>query len=180
MILPDLLGPGLSLVFIGTAAGARSARDRAYYAHPGNRFWRTLHETGLTPRRFAPAEYAELLELGVGLTDLCKRRAGQDHELAREDFDLAGLAMKLERHRPAAIAFTSKTAASVWFGVPTGRLACGLQPPKGAGPAMFVLPSPSGQAGGHFRLEPWAAAASFARAHRGGLRRTAETAYPPA
>ena len=50
-ILPDLLQPGLALVFCGTAAGRRSAAEGAYYAHPGNLFWRALHAVQLTPRQ---------------------------------------------------------------------------------------------------------------------------------
>lgn len=38
MILPDRLGPGLRVVFCGTAAGAVSARKGHYYAGPGNLF----------------------------------------------------------------------------------------------------------------------------------------------
>lgn len=53
MILPDLLAPGLDIVFCGTAVGAESARRRAY-AGPGNAFWPTLAQVGLTPRRLAP------------------------------------------------------------------------------------------------------------------------------
>ena len=59
--LPDVLRPDLDVVFVGTAAGRRSAAVGAYYAHPGNRFWKTLHSTGLTPRLFAPDEFRELL-----------------------------------------------------------------------------------------------------------------------
>ena len=42
--LPDILQPNLKVVFCGTAAGDASAKKRAYYAGPGNRFWKTLHE----------------------------------------------------------------------------------------------------------------------------------------
>ena len=48
-VLPDVLVPGLAVVFCGSAVGAASARRRAYYAGPGNAFWRTLSEVGLTP-----------------------------------------------------------------------------------------------------------------------------------
>jgi len=76
-ILPDVLAPGLSIVFCGTAAGTESARRRAYYAHPQNRFWRVLHEAGLTPRRLAPAEFALLPDFGLGLT-AGRRYLGRD------------------------------------------------------------------------------------------------------
>jgi G:T/U-mismatch repair DNA glycosylase len=65
--LPDVLQNELKLVFVGTAAGQRSADVGHYYAHPGNRFWRTIHETGITPRQYQPHEFPSLLDLGIGL-----------------------------------------------------------------------------------------------------------------
>jgi len=49
-VLPDMLAPGLRIVFCGTAVGSASARRRAYYASPGNSFWPTLFRVGLTKR----------------------------------------------------------------------------------------------------------------------------------
>ncbi len=72
MILPDVLAPGLDLVLCGTAPSRRSKEQGAYYAHPGNLFWRTLFETGLTPELLRPAAYRRVLAYGIGLTDLCK------------------------------------------------------------------------------------------------------------
>ena len=63
--LPDQLRADLRLVFVGTAASTRSAAVGHYYAHPSNRFWRALHEAGITPRRYQPDEFAALLELGI-------------------------------------------------------------------------------------------------------------------
>ena len=83
--LPDQLRPNLRLVFVGTAASARSAELGHYYAHPGNRFWRAIHEAGITPRRYQPGEFAALLELGIGFTDLSKSGAGMDHQIAAAD-----------------------------------------------------------------------------------------------
>ena len=58
-VLPDLIKPGLKIVFCGTAAGNVSAARGAYYAHPQNRFWSALHAFGLTPRKLEPEEYPE-------------------------------------------------------------------------------------------------------------------------
>jgi TDG/mug DNA glycosylase family protein len=71
-VLPDILVPFLRVVFCRTAAGPASARAKVYYAGPGNRFWATLEETGLTPERLEPAEFRRLLGFGIGLTDICK------------------------------------------------------------------------------------------------------------
>ncbi len=73
--LPDQLLPNLRLVFVGTAASTRSAELGHYYAHPGNRFWRAIHEAGITLRRYQPGEFAALIELGIGFTDLSKSGA---------------------------------------------------------------------------------------------------------
>ena len=94
--LPDQLRPKLRLVFVGTAASTRSAELGHYYAHPGNRFWRAIHEAGITPRRYQPSEFAALIELGIGFTDLSKSGAGMDHQIAAETIDVAGFKAKIE------------------------------------------------------------------------------------
>ena len=57
-VLPDLVRPGLRIVFCGTAAGTVSAARGAYYAHPQNKFWSALCAVGLTPRLLRPEEFA--------------------------------------------------------------------------------------------------------------------------
>ncbi|RDI97872.1 mismatch-specific DNA-glycosylase [Dyella solisilvae] len=159
-ILPDLLRPGLSLVFCGTAAGRRSASEQAYYAHPGNRFWHALHAVQLTPRLFAPAEFPLLLSLGIGLTDLAKHHAGNDDELPRDAFDVAALQARITHHAPGVLAFTSKMAARAALGRAAGY---GLQSECFGATRLFVLPSPSGQARGHWDLGPWRELAALVR-----------------
>ena len=82
--LPDVLGPGLDVVFVGTAAGTRSAREGVYYAHPGNRFWRTVKKLALLPEDFAPGDFAQAPRHGIGFTDMCKLRAGSDAQAFME------------------------------------------------------------------------------------------------
>jgi len=153
--LPDSIRAGLALVFVGTAAGRRSAAVGHYYAHPGNRFWPTLHETGLTPRRYDPHEFPRLLEFGIGFTDVAKRASGMDHEVPASAFEPMGLRARLRTHRPRFVAFTSKRAASFWFGRRTKHIAIGLQAPVDGEPAIFVLPSPSGAASRYWSIAPW-------------------------
>lgn len=162
-VLPDVLQPGLTLVFCGTAAGKRSAAERAYYAHPGNLFWRALFETGLTPRQLAPAEFPLLPGYGIGLTDLAKRHSGNDDELPRDAFDVPALTAKIERHQPQLLAFTSKNAARAALGHVT---AYGRQDETIGATRLFVLPSPSGQARGHWTAAPWLALGQLYRAAR--------------
>src|SRR5690606_34484442 len=125
--VPDLLAPGLALVFCGPALGRKSAAARAYYANTTNLFWRRAHGTGLTPVRLPTGEYARLLDYGIGLTDLAKHHFGNDAELPGDAFDPAVLREKMLRYRPAILAFTSKTGASAFLDRPTGRIPLGEQ-----------------------------------------------------
>ncbi len=153
--LPDQLAADLRLVFVGTAASQRSADLGHYYAHPGNRFWRTLHEVGITPRRFEPHEFPALLELGIGFTDMCKTGAGMDHQALAFPIDVPAFRNKMLAYRPKTIAFTSKKAASLFFGRPTPAITLGRQAALPDFPDIFVLASPSGAASGSWSLQPW-------------------------
>ena len=164
--VPDLLAPGLKIVFCGTALGRVSAESRAYYAHPGNFFWRTLHATGLTPERLAPRDYARLLGYGIGLTDLCKRHFGNDAELPAGAFDAEALREKILSHRPRVLAFTSKTGAAAFLGRPTGAFGLGRRPETVGETQVWVLPSPSGQARIFWDPAVWQALADAVAANR--------------
>ncbi len=164
-ILPDVLGPGLRIVFCGSAAGAASARAGAYYAGPGNRFWPTLQRTGLTPRLLAPAAFRSVLDYGIGLTDLCKTESGSDAGLSRQADDVAALAAKIACHRPAILAFNGKRAARVFLDA--GTLDYGEQGQRIGETAIHVLPSTSGAARRWWDEGFWHAAAEAARRARG-------------
>src|SRR5450631_1779307 len=153
--LPDQLQDQLRLVFVGTAASQRSADVGHYYAHPGNRFWRTIHQVGLTPRRYEPLEFPALLEFGIGFTDLCKSGAGMDHQALAFPVDIPAFREKMRHFRPKTIAFTSKKAASLFYGRPTKAIALGQQPSQQDFPIVFVLASPSGAASGSWSVQPW-------------------------
>jgi double-stranded uracil-DNA glycosylase len=160
-VLPDRLAPDLRVWFVGTAAGPRSAAVGAYYAHPGNRFWRALHQAKITPELYEPHDYPRLLDLGIGLTDFCKVSWGVDAEIDREHFDVAGFRRKVARLKPQALAFTSKASAGLWLSRSTGRIETGMQTAPShktggdSGPTLFVLPSPSGLATSYWSIEPW-------------------------
>ncbi|MBL0140721.1 MAG: mismatch-specific DNA-glycosylase [Betaproteobacteria bacterium] len=164
-LVPDVLAPGLRLVFCGTAPSKASASARAYYAKPGNRFWPALHAAGFTPRRFHPSDYAALLELGIGLTDLCKGHAGNDDELPRGALDAASLREKIERFRPGVVAFTSKNAAKAFLGRDVDY---GWQAERVGKTRLFVLTSPSGQARRFWDERPWRTLSSWARSNEPG------------
>ena len=160
-ILPDLLRPGLRLLLCGSAPGRVSALRGAPYAGPGNKFWEILHATGLTPRRFAPEEYALLDALGIGLTNLCTTAAGADAAIPAAAFDAAALAAKLRRHRPALVGFVGKNPAARFLGVRAPPFGPVPGPPDL--PPLFVLPSTSGLACRSWDPAPWHALAERVR-----------------
>lgn len=161
--VPDVLATDMRIVFCGTALGKISAQQRAYYANPGNFFWRTLHATGLTPQRLHPHEYLRLLDYGIGLTDLCKQHFGNDVELPRGAFDITALREKIIRYQPGILAFTSKTGAAAFLHRSTKGLALGFQPEMLGPTRIFVLPSPSGQARIFWNQDAWQALADAAK-----------------
>lgn len=140
------------MVFCGTATGAASAKAGAYYAGPGNAFWKTLHLTGLTPTQLAPVEFERLPELGIGLTDICKVVYGSDEEVGTGEFDVSGLQARIAEAEPANLAFNGKNAAR---GALERDVAFGLQEEQLGGAAVWVLPSTSGAARRFWDVGPW-------------------------
>ena len=67
------------------------------------------------------------------------------------------------RYRPNTIAFTSKKAASLFYGRPTKAVALGRQPAEGDFPVVFVLASPSGAATRYWSVQPWQELAELVR-----------------
>jgi double-stranded uracil-DNA glycosylase len=165
-VLPDLLRPGLRIVFCGTAAGATSARRGHYYAHPQNKFWPILHAIGLTSRQLDPSEFPLLAEWGVGLTDIAKSVSGMDKELPSGSLGRRAcdaLQANILKHQPAILAFTSLTAGRRYL----RRAADFGEQSETIGPTrIWLLPSPSPAANWNWRENErwWRALAEAARA----------------
>jgi TDG/mug DNA glycosylase family protein len=128
-----------------------SAATGHHFARPGNRFWRTLHEAGLTERRLAPAEQRELLAHGIGLTNLVARPTAAAAELSARELaeGRRRLEAKVRRLRPGAVAVLGIGAYRHAFARP--RAALGPQPERLAGAPLWVLPNPSGL-NAHYQL----------------------------
>ncbi len=140
--VPDVLGPGLDVVFCGINPGRVSDAARAHFANPRNDFWRLLEAAGFTPRLYDPSEQFALLPLRIGITNAAYRTTPGSGDLRRADFE--GSAARLERivHdlRPRAIGFVGKEAYRGAFGE---RATHGLQARCVGETALFVLPSTS-------------------------------------
>jgi TDG/mug DNA glycosylase family protein len=152
-VLPDVLLPGLKAVFCGTAVGPKSAARGAYYAGPGNKFWPVLKEIGLTPRILSPEEFPSLLQYGLGLTDLSKRRSGLDSDLEGSDFDVIGFAEKIAQNSPRVVCFNGKKAGKVFFD--KQRVNYGFQPETIGTTRIFIATSTSSAANGEWDVGIW-------------------------
>ena len=140
--VPDVLAPGLEVVFCGINPGRVSDAAQAHFANPRNDFWRLLHEAAFTPRQLAPAEQFELLRHGIGVTNAAHRTTPGSSDLRRADF--AGSAERLQsialELRPRAIAFVGKEAFRGTYG---SRAEHGPQKRTIDDVGLFVLPSTS-------------------------------------
>ena len=142
--LPDVIAPGLDILFCGINPSLMSAARGHHFARPGNRFWPALHLAGLTPRRLAPDEDAELLGYGLGVTNVVDRPTRTAAELTRTELRagaeaLAGL---VRDYRPRVLAVLGITAWRVAFDRP--RAVTGLQPERIGGAITWAVPNPSG------------------------------------
>jgi TDG/mug DNA glycosylase family protein len=155
--VPDVLAPGLRVLFCGINPGLWSAAVGHHFARPGNRFWRALHLGGFTPRLLAAEEEAELLRLRLGITNLVDRASAGAADLTREELRAGAgrLTAKVARVRPAVVAVLGVGAYRTAFARP--RASVGPQPDP-IGPARaWVLPNPSGL-NAHYQLPDLAAA----------------------
>jgi double-stranded uracil-DNA glycosylase len=172
--VPDVIAPGLDVLFVGINPGFASARARSHFANPANPFWRLLHASGFVDRSLGPGEQRELLKHGLGITNLVPRATAGVADLMREDLERGreALARKVRRYRPKAVVFVGLTAYAAFVrprrvsrrrrgqrplaSSATGpvmadrdaarrRISCGEQPERFAGARVFVVPNPSGR-----------------------------------
>ena len=154
-ILPDVLNSDLNIVFCGMAAGNRSAAMRAYYAGSGNKFWRVLADTGLTPELLQPSQFHSLPDFGIGLTDVAKYASGNDVDILHSDRDPGAVRAKILRYSPKILAFNGKKAAATFYKCKTGDVKYGLQGEMLGSTSIYVLPSTSGSANGYWDVSYW-------------------------
>jgi TDG/mug DNA glycosylase family protein len=149
--VPDVIAPGLHLLFVGINPGLYSGAVGHHFARPGNRFWRVLHAAGITDQVLSPFEERELLSIGVGITNLVARATATADRLGTDE--LRGGARRLERKvrrsMPTAVAFLGLSAYRTAFERPSAPV--GRQEDRIAGVAVWLLPNPSGL-NAHYQL----------------------------
>ena len=141
---PDILAPGLDVVFCGLNPASTAAAAGHNFASPSNRFWPVLHAAGFTDVRLAPAQEGRLLDYRCGITAVVSRPTRRADEVGAAEFRAArpGFEAKMARYAPKAVAFLGKRALATMLGLPT--LDWGRFPPGFAGTTAWVLPNPSG------------------------------------
>ena len=150
--LPDLLAPGLPLVFVGLNPSEYSAREGHYFANPRNRFWPAFNRSALLPealgRQCTPEDDAVLLDFGVGFTDVVKRPTAQGSGLRAADYRRWAplLREKLLRCGPLVVCFHGLMAYKAYLRYGEGEKESpelGRQPRGIADSTVFVVPNPS-------------------------------------
>jgi double-stranded uracil-DNA glycosylase len=160
LTIPDVAAAGLRVLFSGINPGLYSAATGYHFARPGNRFWPALHRSGFTPRLLRPYEQEQLLDIGLGITNVVARATARADELSPEELREGGCELdgKVARLCPRWLAVVGVTAYRTAFGCP--RASVGPQDEAIGGSQVWVLPNPSGL-NAHWNAD--ALAAEFAR-----------------
>src|SRR6516165_10798630 len=142
--IPDIIAPGLRVLFCGINPSLYSAAVGHHFARPGNRFWPALFAGGFGDRLLSPFEDRELLTWGCGLTNLVSRATASADVLTDEELRSGArtLSRKVAKYRPSHVAFLGISSYRTAFGIKNAGI--GPQIAR-LGPAqIWVLPNPSG------------------------------------
>ncbi|HET7481565.1 MAG TPA: G/U mismatch-specific DNA glycosylase [Actinomycetota bacterium] len=148
----DVIAEDLDVLFCGINPGLYTAAIGHHFGRPGNRFWPALHLSGFTPRLFTPYEEHELLDLGLGITNLVARTTPGESELSKEELKkgAATLRRKVARYHPRFLAVLGVGAYRTGFGRPKAQI--GPQEETLGATGLWVLPNPSGL-NAHYQLD---------------------------
>ena len=149
--IPDVIAPGLRVLFCGINPGRYSGATGRHFARPGNRFWPTLHAAGFTDRLLTPWDGAAMLAAGLGITNLVNRTTATAAELNATELRAGATMLRAtaERYRPACVAILGISAYRIAFDGPTAVM--GPQPERVGPSRLWVLPNPSGL-NAHYQL----------------------------
>lgn len=150
--VPDVIKPGLSVLFCGINPGLYTAAVGFHFGRPGNRFWKALHRSGFTPRLFDPSEQSQLLDLGYGITNIVPRASATAAEVHKDELvnGRARLSETVRKYHPQWLAVLGVDAYRKAFDQPKAKI--GLQTAMIEETRIWVLPNPSGL-NAHYTLE---------------------------
>ena len=147
----DVIADDLDVLFCGINPGLYSGATGHHFARPGNRFWPALQRSGFTPRLLDPSEERDLLELGLGITNIVARTTARADELTPGELRrrAATLRRKVLRRQPRWLAPLGLTAYRVGFGI--AKATVGPQDVRIGDTEIWLLPNPSGL-NAHYQL----------------------------
>lgn len=150
--MPDVIAPGLQVLFCGINPGLYSGAVGHHFARPGNRFWRVLYAAGFTPRLLSPFEERELLTYGYGITNIVARATASADELSSAELIMGAqrLEEKVKHYQPRVLAVLGIGAYRIAFKRPWADP--GPQAESMGASRLWVLPNPSGL-NAHYQLE---------------------------
>jgi TDG/mug DNA glycosylase family protein len=148
--LPDTVGPGLRLLFVGINPGLHTVAVQAPFALRGNRFYPALYRAGITDRvidasaGLSDDDRAHLFARGIGITSLVAAATRRADELTHAQLveGAALLETRVASLQPAVVAMLGITAYRAAFARP--KTAVGPQAELLGGSALWVVPNPSG------------------------------------
>ena len=161
--VPDLVGPGLRLLFVGINPGLWTAATGTHFAHPGNRFYPALLLGGVIEREIdrgagmSDDDRRHLIERGIGITNVVHRATAKASELTTDELRAGGEQLRrfVASHHPAVVAVAGITAYRTAFAEPKAEM--GRQEASFEGAALWIVPNPSGL-NAHETVETLAAA----------------------
>jgi double-stranded uracil-DNA glycosylase len=148
--VPDLIGPGPKLLFVGINPGLWTAATQTHFCHPGNRFYPALRLAGIIDRdldRGKPMteqDRAYLMQRGIGITNLVNRATARADELSRAELRAGRTRLEefVALHHPVVVAIAGLTAYRAAFDNPRAR--GGEQADRLSSARVWVVPNPSG------------------------------------
>ncbi len=148
--VPDLIAPGLRLLFVGINPGLWTAATQTHFAHPGNRFYPALRRAGIVDvdvdrgAGMTEADRTHLTSRGIGITNVVHRATAKASELSTTELRSGGERLRafVAEHRPSVVAIAGVTAYRSAFRQP--RASMGKQPADLEGAVLWVVPNPSG------------------------------------
>jgi double-stranded uracil-DNA glycosylase len=148
--VPDLVGPGLRLLFVGINPGLWTAATSTHFAHPGNRFYPALLRAGVIDRPIdrgvgmTDDDRRYLVARGIGITNLVARATPRAAEITADELRAGGERLRefVATHRPRIVAVAGVTAYRTAFDDPKAVL--GRQPERLGSAELWVVPNPSG------------------------------------
>jgi double-stranded uracil-DNA glycosylase len=142
--VPDVIAPGLEVLFCGINPGLYSAAVGHHFAGPGNLFWSMLHLADFTPRVLTAFEEHELLALSLGITNLVPRASGSAEDVSKEELRAGArtLRRKVLKYKPRFLAVCGLVAYRVGFECSKAQV--GLQEERIGATQIWLLPNPSG------------------------------------